>query len=175
MKSFLQLTCVLAMFCNHSVVALFGRSMLGNEGCDDPCVPGDESIMNQKAHGTSETPVQETLRWGCDAKLADRIANYNRRYAERSGYWQTTSFLAETTAEGIPSEDNPVSFFDSNTGKPIFRAPVGRTWQEFLSESRTHGWPSFRNEEVVWDNVRVLAGGETVSVDGENATIISMV
>jgi peptide methionine sulfoxide reductase MsrB len=26
--------------------------------------------------------------------------------------------------------------------------------------------PSFRDEEVVWDNVRVLPDGETVSVDG---------
>jgi hypothetical protein len=30
-----------------------------------------------------------------------------------------------------------------------------------------HGWPSFRDQEVVWDNVRVLkSSGETVSVDG---------
>ena len=28
------------------------------------------------------------------------------------------------------------------------------------------GWPSFRDKEVVWDNVRVLNDGETVSVDG---------
>ena len=29
------------------------------------------------------------------------------------------------------------------------------------------GWPSFRDQEVVWDNVRVLKNsGETVSVDG---------
>lgn len=29
-----------------------------------------------------------------------------------------------------------------------------------------HGWPSFRDEEVNWDVVRVLSDGETVSVDG---------
>ena len=30
-----------------------------------------------------------------------------------------------------------------------------------------HGWPSFRDQEVVWENVRVLkSSGETVSVDG---------
>lgn len=29
------------------------------------------------------------------------------------------------------------------------------------------GWPSFRDNEVVWDNVRVLKNsGETVSIDG---------
>lgn len=37
---------------------------------------------------------------------------------------------------------------------------------EFLAESVAHGWPSFRDEEVVWDNVRCLKNGEAVSVDG---------
>jgi len=31
----------------------------------------------------------------------------------------------------------------------------------------SHGWPSFRDNEVVWDNgVRVLKSGEAVSLDG---------
>ena len=38
--------------------------------------------------------------------------------------------------------------------------------EDFLIESRAHGWPSFRDEEVNWDMVRVLKDGETVSVDG---------
>lgn len=29
-------------------------------------------------------------------------------------------------------EDQPITFFDSVTGKPLFRAPVGRTVEEFL-------------------------------------------
>ena len=52
------------------------------------------------------------------------------------------------------------------TGKPLFIAPQGRTMQEFIDESRKHGWPSFRDQEVVWDNVRCLPNGETVSLDG---------
>ena len=32
------------------------------------------------------------------------------------------------------------------------------------------GWPSFRDNEVVWDNVRCLANGETVSVDGTHVS-----
>merc|ERR1712170_12575 len=59
-----------------------------------------------------------------------------------------------------------MGFYDSNTGKPLFIAPVGRSMDEFIKESRAHGWPSFGDEEVVWDNVRVLGDGETVSVDG---------
>ncbi len=39
---------------------------------DEPVVMGDESIMSQKKHGTSNTPVQQNLRWDVDRKTADR-------------------------------------------------------------------------------------------------------
>lgn len=39
--------------------------------------------------------------------------------------------------------------------------------EDFLAESNVHGWPSFRDEEVVWENMRVLkTSGEAVSADG---------
>jgi len=125
------------------------------------CVPGDESIMRQKAHGTSETPVQQDLRWDVDVDQADNICNFNRRFAEFSGYWKTTPLYAEVT-----NSDDPITFFDSNSGKPLFIAPRGRSMADFIAESSQHGWPSFRDEEVVWENVRCLPGGEAVSVDG---------
>ena len=59
-----------------------------------------------------------------------------------------------------------ITFYDSNTGMPLFFAPRGRTMEEFLVESRAHGWPSFRDQEVNWDEVRVLPDGETVSLAG---------
>lgn len=63
--------------------------------------------------------------------------------------------------------EGPVTFYDSVTGKPLFMAPIGRSKEEFIQESEIHGWPSFRDSEVVWENVRVLKpSGETVSVDG---------
>jgi hypothetical protein len=34
------------------------------------------------------------------------------------------------------------------TGKPLFIAPRGRTFEEFKAESISHGWPSFRDQEV---------------------------
>ena len=37
---------------------------------------------------------------------------------------------------------------------------------EFVDESKRHGWLSFRQEEVVWEHVRVLAGSEVVSTGG---------
>lgn len=61
---------------------------------------------------------------------------------------------------------NPIHFYDSVTGKLLFRAPVGRTLEEFLAESRSHGWPSFRDEETNWEHVRCLKDGECVSETG---------
>jgi hypothetical protein len=40
------------------------------------------------------------------------------------------------------------TFYDSVTGKPLFVAPRGRTFEEFEIESKKHGWPSFRDDEV---------------------------
>merc|ERR1719375_989170 len=121
----------------------------------------DESTMSKKAHGTSAVPVQQDLRWKCDRDTADRICNFNRHYDEYAGYWKQTSFLKEVR------RDEPTVYYDSNTGKPLFVAPIGRTMDEFLAESNTHGWPSFRDQEVVWENMRVLkSSGEAVSADG---------
>ena len=71
--------------------------------------------------------------------------------------------MEETTGA---TEQNPINFYDSNTGKLLFIAPKGRTYEDFIRESKAHGWPSFRDEEVVWDNVRCLPGGEAVSPTG---------
>lgn len=120
----------------------------------------EENVMSKKAHGTCEKPVMKKLRWGCDWNTADRICCFNRHYAEHAGYWLETKFLTEVDRSG------ETTYFDSVTGKPLFIAPRGRTFEEFQKESKSHGWPSFRDEEVVWENVRCLSNGEAVSVDG---------
>jgi len=126
-----------------------------------PVVMGDESIMSKKAHGTSAVPVQKNLRWDCDQKTASNICNYNRHYAEHSGYYEgKPKFLAEAKSS------SKIEFRDSNTGKVLFTAPIGRSMDDFLIESKAHGWPSFRDQETNWEYVRVLRDGECVSVDG---------
>ena len=125
-----------------------------------PVVMGSEDLMAPKAHGTCANPVQSDLRFGCDAKSADRICCFNRHYAEHAGYWTSTDFLAEVDRAA------ETTYYDSVTGKPLFIAPRGRSFEAFEKESRSHGWPSFRDEEVVWENVRCLKDGEAVSVDG---------
>jgi len=124
-------------------------------------VCGDADIMSQKAHGTCEHPVMNDLRFGCDKQMADRVCCFNRHYAENAGYWKQTNFLKEV------NKDGETMFFDSVSGKPLFIAPRGRTFEQFRRETDSHGWPSFRDQEVVWDNVRVIRGdNEAVSVDG---------
>ena len=110
--------------------------------------------------------VQPDLRWKCDAETADRICNFNRHYAEHAGYWEGTAFLQTAKEEGI-DEQTPMKFYDSVTGAHLFTAPVGRSMDSFLKESKSHGWPSFRDQEVVWDGgVMCLPNGECVSETG---------
>jgi peptide methionine sulfoxide reductase MsrB len=126
-----------------------------------PVVMGTEDIMAPKAHGTCPNPPQENLRWNCDYSVADKICCNNRHFAEYSGYFQSLpSFSNELKSSGM------IEFYDSVSGDLLFKAPVGRTVEQFLSESKSHGWPSFRDAEVNWNNVRVLPGGETVSTKG---------
>jgi len=126
---------------------------------------GSNMIMKKKSHGTSKTPVQNNLRWGVDFKTADRICNYNRHLAEHSGYFRKKHlFLKEI--EKCKQKGKTITFYDSNTGKPLYEAPKGRSWDDFLAESRAHGWPSFRDEEVIWDDMRCLRNGEAVSLAG---------
>ena len=74
--------------------------------------------------------------------------------------------MKEAPKELHESKAKEITFYDSNTGKPLFYAPRNRSWDEFVRESKAHGWPSFRDDEVNWDYVRCLKNGEAVSVDG---------
>lgn len=83
--------------------------------------------------------VIKNLRWNCNNETADSVCNFNRHYAEHSGYFTETTFLSEENGE------KEITFYDSVTGKPLYIAPRGRTWKEFVIESQAHGWPSFRS------------------------------
>jgi len=125
---------------------------------------GQEPIMRPKANGNTESGPQDTLRWGCDRKLADQICCKNREGAENAGYFGKTSFLQDVApaAEGV----GEVTFYDSVTGCPLFVVGRWRSWEAFVAESRAHGWPSFRDEEVLPSEVRMLHDGEMVSLAG---------
>jgi peptide methionine sulfoxide reductase MsrB len=129
-------------------------------------VKAGEEAMSEKAHGTSEKPVQKDLKWGCDFETADRICNYNRHYAEHGGYWQTKEEYLQDLMSRKEEGSEPIKYYDSVTGELLFTAPVGRSMAEYIKESMSHGWPSFRDEEVNWDYVRCLDNGECISTTG---------
>mmetsp|Transcript_31107 Transcript_31107/g.29949 ORF Transcript_31107/g.29949 Transcript_31107/m.29949 type:complete len:231 (-) Transcript_31107:376-1068(-) len=158
-------------FMLQSVIAGAAVSMLSFANVASAAVsPGgpiqygkDAEIMFPKAHGTSNAPVQADLLYEVSNKLADKICSFNRHFAENGGYFESTNFEKIVRSNG----NNPLTFYDSVTGKPLFVAPINRSADDFIKESKIHGWPSFRDEEVVWDNVRVLSSsGETVALDG---------
>eukprot|EP00729_Bicosta_minor_P015603 gene15603-2045_t len=116
-----------------------------------------DTLMSQKAHGTTATAPHSNLRWGCSLKIADRICCFNRRGAEPAGYFVSgTTFLSDL--QHIVGNDS--------TTTAVLLEVEGRSMNSFIAESVAHGWPSFRDNEVVQDNVRVLPDGEVVSVSG---------
>mmetsp|Transcript_69522 Transcript_69522/g.180438 ORF Transcript_69522/g.180438 Transcript_69522/m.180438 type:complete len:254 (-) Transcript_69522:65-826(-) len=138
------------------------RRAANSKGASSMTLPkaGSEDLMSKKAHGTCMTAPQAPLRYGCALDVADQIACYNRDYAEYAGYFLKTKWLEDVQNKGV------VTYYDVVTGKPLFKAPQNRSFDEFLAESSYHGWPSFRDDEVIWENVRCLPDGETVSIDG---------
>jgi len=140
--------------------------MSASGGAQTLPIKAGEEVMSPKEHGTSEKPVQQELRWGCDFQTADRICNFNRHYAEFAGYWQTKKEYLQELMVNKEKRSEPIKYYDSVTGKLLFTAPIGRTMDEYISESMSHGWPSFRDEEVNWEFVRCLPDGECVSTTG---------
>jgi peptide methionine sulfoxide reductase MsrB len=122
--------------------------------------------MDDKEHGQCSKPVMKDLRFGIKPRRADDCCCWFREFGEPEGHafkkprkW--LKFLKDTNG----SEQ---TYYDSVHGKPVFRAPRGREFVDFIDESEIYRWPSFRDEEVVWENVRVLEENddEVVTLDG---------
>jgi len=84
-----------------------------------------------------------------DYEIADRICCNNHRFAEPKGYhdWPEVDFYSKLD----PNQETV--FYDSVCGLPLFVAPRGRTFEDFVEESVYHGWPSFRPAEIISENV----------------------
>lgn len=136
----------------------------------------------------------DKLLWGVDPDLVDRIACKTRHEAEVDHYFNTLEptreFFDPETHK--PAPGTVYTFYDSVSGKPLFRVPKSDVWYgwgeghkgfqfaKFARETDSHGWPSFRDGDVVAANVLELPpnfeginpnthakyGGEIVSVDG---------
>eukprot|EP00927_Polykrikos_kofoidii_P058457 TRINITY_DN5298_c0_g2_i1.p1 TRINITY_DN5298_c0_g2~~TRINITY_DN5298_c0_g2_i1.p1 ORF type:complete len:181 (-),score=18.13 TRINITY_DN5298_c0_g2_i1:79-621(-) len=112
---------------------------------------------------SAESCLQKNLLFGTNslaAAFADVCCRSPQRFAEPAGsldkvqFWSTMDQQRETT------------FFDSKCGKPLFIAPRNRTFDAFKQESQRHGWPSFRDTELVKENIVIKTGGEVVSSCG---------
>lgn len=125
---------------------------------------GNSEIMNQKIHGTCKLKTSDNIKFGCSRELCDNICCFNRKFAEKENYWSDTSFIQDIIYD-IWNEE-PIYFYDTISNIPLFYAPINRNWSDFLYETLNHGWPSFRLDEVIKENVRILDSGEVVSVEG---------
>lgn len=107
-------------------------------------------------------PPQEALLYGAanNYKTADHICCHNTHFAESFGYFKTVSFF-----EQLDPNKRHV-FYDSACGIPLYVAPIGRTFKEWEEESEHHGWPSFRDEEIIMKNHEIRYGGEVRSTCG---------
>ena len=89
-----------------------------------PLVYGADDIMSPKEHGTSSAPVQETLRYGVSGSLADKICSFNRVFAEMGGYFDGSTSFEKDVRQIVASMGGPITFYDSMTGKPLFKVCV---------------------------------------------------
>merc|ERR1740117_1250751 len=93
--------------------------------------------------------VSTFLGMELDYEIADRICCNNHRFAEPKGYHE----FPEVDFYSKLDPNQETVFYDSVCGLPLFVAPRGRTFDEFVEESLHHGWPSFRPAEIVSENV----------------------
>lgn len=74
-----------------------------------------------------------------------------RKYAEPNGLYKFygVGLFRTIDTSGV------TTFYDSVCGLPVFRAPVGRSFEAWKAETDKHGWPSFRAAEVLSENIIV--------------------
>ncbi|GMH55903.1 hypothetical protein TrRE_jg8414 [Triparma retinervis] len=77
-------------------------------------------------------------------------------YPEPRNFYLDKQLFREISKSGV------TTFYDSACGIPVFQAPVGRSFADFKSDTSSHGWPSFRGEEVLKENVVVGDDGLTI-------------
>jgi len=121
-------------------------------------IKGSYSLLSNRTDAASSPE----LRWGVGGKMAEEVRRTNRADVEGAGFWQ--KFLPALERDSAIC--NQITFRDSATGKPLFIAPKGRTWGEFIKDCQKKGRLAFRDQEVVKQNVRVIGETSMVSIDG---------
>jgi peptide methionine sulfoxide reductase MsrB len=112
--------------------------------CSGPVQPGLRYNISGRTEPTVPVPVDP------DESLAEAVC-----CDDRTKVFAEPQFLFEAPDVALFSrlQEGTTVFYDSVCGAPLFRAPVGRTAEDFRADTTEHGWPSFRPEEVVQQNV----------------------
>lgn len=132
----------------------------GDNTCSGPVQP---KLMFNVTHRLAAdylpfpAPADETL---AEAICCDK--NF-RAYAEPQQFFARpdVDLFAKIEKAGLP-----FTFYDPVCGIPLLTAPLNRTLAEWKAESTEHGWPSFRMNEIVSDNVVVSKNGDVSSKCG---------
>jgi len=122
---------------------------------------GAGDVAQQQCNGVPPQPdMINFLGTTLEYEVADRICCHNHRYAEAKG-------LLSQPQVALFDKLNPdveTIFYDVVCGLPLFIAPRGRSFEDFKEESVYHGWPSFRPEEMISENVILHDDGRMESV-----------
>eukprot|EP00929_Paragymnodinium_shiwhaense_P073992 TRINITY_DN3782_c0_g1_i4.p1 TRINITY_DN3782_c0_g1~~TRINITY_DN3782_c0_g1_i4.p1 ORF type:complete len:795 (+),score=219.57 TRINITY_DN3782_c0_g1_i4:358-2385(+) len=127
-------------------------------------------------YNTCKQPVQPNLRYNVSSRteptvpvavdpsesLADAVCCDKRTkvFAEPQFLYQAPDINLFGHLSGV------TTFYDSTCGIPLFKAPVNRSMADFKADTDEHGWPSFREEEVVKENVMTDKDGFVYSKCG---------
>mmetsp|Transcript_9918 Transcript_9918/g.9589 ORF Transcript_9918/g.9589 Transcript_9918/m.9589 type:complete len:282 (-) Transcript_9918:209-1054(-) len=121
----------------------------------------DNAEQHQQCNGVPpQVDMVQYLGATLDYEMADRICCHNHRYAEPQGYLNQPQVAL---FEKLNPEEETI-FYDVVCGLPLFIAPRGRSFADFQAESLHHGWPSFRPEEMISENVILHEDGRMESV-----------
>lgn len=126
-------------------------------GCSHPVQPQLRFNISSRKEPTVPVPVDpsETL---ADAVCCDK----------RTKVYAEPQFLYDAPDIALFKHLQPgvTTFYDSTCGVPLFKAPVNRSLADFEADTKEHGWPSFRKEEVFSEHVTVDKDGFVYSSCG---------
>jgi len=147
-------------------VVLLALSMVGT-GTSVAAATGGDAAYDQCNGIAPQESLVQYLGMTLDYELAERICCNNQHYAEPKGYleWEPDVAFFRHLEEQPNFDANTTEtiFYDSVCGLPLFIAPRGRSYEDFKKESIKHGWPSFRPEEMITENVILHQDGRMES------------
>ena len=108
---------------------------------------------NASAAAAAVCPLQADLRFGLDTRSEHNWVCCNKEHAEPKHMFRKHLQLGNLRAEG------KWFFYDSKCGLPLFHTAGSREHDDWWDESVGHGWPSFREDEIIAENLVIDKAG----------------